>query len=308
MQDWDDDGCARCKHMVSVLSRSDETSRSFPIEDEKQYEFSIEARRTRPDRCFIDVDPGDIGEIPRPSSNPGVNGSDAWCNGFGCSRPVSMVNECLPIPDALSIQVRRGEMGGWVGSCDVLSGVADLDDFQIVGTREDSMSNSRRLGHTVSGSEHEWLTLILVHHGHRAASAVDQLERDLMEVHIIGDRSRTGNTNVRCDHSTTLTIGYQIAVVHAGTSEVPGIVLMGEGERADESWQAQGCRSWDEFDLQPIGTLPDPLCEQNSVVDCETDEHRSRKTGLEVHSTSKAHESAPHRIVSGKDRFHPQPQ
>ena len=44
-----------------------------------------------------------------------------------------------------------------------------------------------------------------------------------MEVHIVSDRPTFQNTNVRGDEGAAQAVRHQVAVMHAGTADAPGI-------------------------------------------------------------------------------------
>src|SRR4029079_4123245 len=77
----------------------------------------------------------------------------------------------------------------------------------------------------VAGLEHERWALVLVDDTDPASVAVDHLEADVVEVHIVGDRTAAGDLDMRGDESAALAKREQVAVAHARAPFAPaGIV------------------------------------------------------------------------------------
>ncbi len=124
------------------------------------------------------------------------------------------------------------------------------------------MANLRRLGDAVSCGEDEWLTLILVHNGHLASPAEDQLKCDVMEVHVIADRTRSGDTNMRGDDCATLAVWNEVAIVHACSPGVPGISRVSQRERTGQWGQIELRCSVAEFDGQAVRSMSHPATQK----------------------------------------------
>ena len=75
---------------------------------------------------------------------------------------------------------------------------------------------SGRLQHQVAGVHHERLALVLVDDAHPAAPDGDELQRDAVEMHPVGDRPALGDRDVRGDVAPAEPARDQVAVEHAG--------------------------------------------------------------------------------------------
>ena len=98
------------------------------------------------------------------------------------------------------------------------------------------MADQRRLEHAVAGVHDERLALVLVDHLHPPAHAVDHLEADPVEVHVVGDRSAVGDADVRRDEPSTLATRVEVAVLHPRAPDVPLVVVgrAGDDQRGHE--------------------------------------------------------------------------
>ena len=100
----------------------------------------------------------------------------------------------------------------------VFGRAADLDHLHAVACFEHAMANGGRLQEAVTFQQEHRLALVFVGHAHPAPIAVDHLETDVVEVHVVGHRSTLGDEDVRGDEPSTETAGDQVAVAHAGTA------------------------------------------------------------------------------------------
>jgi hypothetical protein len=186
----------------------------------------------------------------------------------------------------------------------VLGWVSDFDDLEIVGAFENAMTDAWWLRHTVSGGQHEGNSLILVDDSHRATSTKDQLKGDLMEVDIVRNRSATGDADVGGDDSTSLAIRYEISVVHAGSTGVPGVGCMRDRQGADQGRQIQWGRSVDEVNTHAVWALEVCAIEKARVRGLESQDGRLGRAQFEMQATAEPDESAASRIVSREDFLH----
>ena len=83
--------------------------------------------------------------------------------------------------------------------------------------------------------EHEGVALALVHEAHPTGDAEDQLEADVVKVHLVGHRAGVGDADVRGDEPSALTTRQQVAVQHPGTADAPA----GVGEPAESRTPAR---------------------------------------------------------------------
>lgn len=190
----------------------------------------------------------------------------------------------------------------------MLGWIADLDDFEIIRTLEDSVTDTRRLSHAISCGEYERLTLVLVDKTYVAASAEDQLESDLMEVHIIGNGTGAGNPDVRRNDGPSLPIRNEISILHTGSSRMPRISRMGERERTHEGWEMQRRCSIDEFDPQAVGPLHRRHCQSFGVRGFDPKYGWLEDTRFEMQTTPRSDESAPQRSICREDPLDAKPQ
>ena len=119
------------------------------------------------------------------------------------------------------------------------------------------MADTRRLEHAVAGSEHEGVAFALVHQAHPTGDAIDQLEADVVKVHLVGHRAGGGDADVRGNEPSSLTTRQEVAVQHSGTAHAPaGIGDPAEFERRHERWHGglarPRCVAADEADGHPL--------------------------------------------------------
>ena len=81
------------------------------------------------------------------------------------------------------------------------------------------MADLRRLQHAVAGDHHERIALVFVDEPDPARLDEDDLEADLVEVHVVGDGTALGDGDVRGDVGTAPTVGEQVAVSHPRPSD-----------------------------------------------------------------------------------------
>ena len=206
-----------------------------------------------------------------------------------------MVDEHLTVPGPMGVDFRCRKSSRGVCSSDVLGRIADLDDLEIAGALEHSMPNPRWLCHAVAGREFEWLSLIFVDDSDGPSTAEDQLKGDFVEVHVVGNRTGSGNANLGCDDCSTLTIGDEVAVEHAGPSGVPRVVFVAERGGTDERRKdhRRGCVGV--LDAQTLGTADRALSQQSRVGRLEPQNHRLRGTDLQVDPAAGSGEGAARR-------------
>ena len=144
----------------------------------------------------------------------------------GCGLALTMLPEDAAHPDSTFVEdtavIARNVavLTTWLAEHDY-----PLDDLQAGGALQHTMTYLRRLQHAVTGPHDEGLTLIFVHQAHPAAVAVDHLETDVVEVHVVGHRAGVGNHDVRPDEASALPVGDQIAVAHAGAADGPTCIV-----------------------------------------------------------------------------------
>jgi len=186
----------------------------------------------------------------------------------------------------------------------VFGWVADFDHFEVIGAVENPMSNLRRLGDAIACSEDEWLTLVLVHNCDLASPAEDQLERDVMEVHIIGNRTCSGDSNVRRNDCSSLSIRDEIAVIHTCPPDVPRICRVSDRERTDQRGQVHGGHSVLEFDAQSVRSSNHPSTQQLGIRGHETNDGGLGGPQLQMDAAAESGDGATLRIIGRKDLFH----
>ena len=97
----------------------------------------------------------------------------------------------------------------------------NLDHFQAGGGLEHPVADLRGLNETVPGFEAEGRALVLVHEVHPAPVAEDELERRDVVVHIVGDRSRLRDADMRGDDRPAEAPRNEVPVMHAGAADHP---------------------------------------------------------------------------------------
>jgi hypothetical protein len=83
------------------------------------------------------------------------------------------------------------------------------------------MADARRLDDTRAGDELERIALVFVDEADRAGHAVDELERDVVVVHVVGDRTTVRDPDVRRDEAPAEPRRHEVAVQHPGTPAMP---------------------------------------------------------------------------------------
>src|SRR3546814_3695271 len=86
--------------------------------------------------------------------------------------------------------------------------------------------------------QHERWALIFVDHAHPAGLAENHLKAHAMVMHIVGHLATVGDTDMRGDEATAEPPRDQIAVMHAGTANVPCRVFL---TVSDEECLLCGC-------------------------------------------------------------------
>ena len=69
----------------------------------------------------------------------------------------------------------------------VLGGAADFDDFEARRGLQNPMADGRRLQDAIPGLHDEGRALVFVDHPHPTAAAIDELESDMVVVHVVGN-------------------------------------------------------------------------------------------------------------------------
>src|SRR5436190_2426222 len=93
------------------------------------------------------------------------------------------------------------------------------------------MADLGRLKHEIAGLHDERLPLVLIDDAHPPSSHDDQLQRDAVVMHPVGDRAAVRDRNVRGDVTTAETAGHEIAIDHS-RAPLPAIT---SGVRQDEA-------------------------------------------------------------------------
>src|SRR5262249_10970932 len=116
------------------------------------------------------------------------------------------VGEALAIALRVGAHARRRQRQRRIAVRRMNGGRADLDDLEAGGALEPAVTKPRRLEDDLAGLHDERLALILVHEPDPALVAVDHLEPDLVEVHVVGDGAAVRDPDVGSDETTTLPI------------------------------------------------------------------------------------------------------
>lgn len=133
-------------------------------------------------------------------------------------------HEALSVPCSGRIDLRGREVEIVIGDRQVFGRASDLDDFEIGGAFENSVSDVRGLGDAFTGPKHEGIPLTFVGESDPSSLTEDQLEENVVMMRIVGYRTGGANTNVRSDDRSALSIGNDVAIFHASPADVPGLV------------------------------------------------------------------------------------
>lgn len=137
---------------------------------------------------------------------------------------MGVAHEALSVPCSGRIDLGGREVEIVIGDRQVFGRASDLDDFEISGAFENSVSDVRGLGDAFTGPKHEGFTLTFIGESDPSALTEDQLEENVVMVWIVGYRTGGAYTNVRSDDRSALSIGNDVAIFHAGPAHVPGLV------------------------------------------------------------------------------------
>lgn len=299
----DHEGSAGFESAHAVGTRSADASDSVSVEGEKEDEFLLLAPRTLPGGRF-DVDLLNVGETVSSGGYSRVAPHDSIRRVRERSSAVSMMHERLAVPCPRRIDFFVGKVHRWVAACDMFRRISDLDDFEIVRALENSVTNARRLCHTITRRENERLTAIFVHECHRPPETEDQLKSNVVEVDVVGNGTTSRDVNVRGDHRSTLSIGNEISVEHACSTGVPGSIRSADGEGADEWRQMHRRGSGSEFDVQSLGADDVTAFEKGAIINFDAQIGSSGFTLLQMQTASETHERARPGIVGREDPFH----
>ena len=117
--------------------------------------------------------------------------------------------------------MRRRQGHGVIGEGLVHGRTADLDHLEPGRGFEHAVADLRRLQHAIAGVEQERLALVLVDQPRPAGLAIDHLEADAVEMHVVRHRPAVGDADVRGDEAPAQAARDQIAILHAGAPDAP---------------------------------------------------------------------------------------
>src|SRR5512142_2086289 len=92
----------------------------------------------------------------------------------------------------------------------------DLDHLEAGRAFEHAMPDAGRLEDDVTGLHDKRLTLVLVDDLHPSASNTNKLQRDIMKMDPVCDRTALFNNDVRRDVTAAKTTWNEVAIQHAG--------------------------------------------------------------------------------------------
>ena len=128
-------------------------------------------------------------------------------------------------------------------------GAADFDHLEAVRGFQHPVTNFRRLQHAIARVQQEGIALILIDQAHPAGHAIDHLEADLVEMDVIGHRSALADADLGGDETPAEPARDQVAILHAGAAEAPGLLAAqaGQHEFLSALRQFDGPLGLDEF-------------------------------------------------------------
>lgn len=143
--------------------------------------------------------------------------------------------------------VRQGAAGRQrrlrVAPCLVLGRAADLDHLHPIAGLQHPMADGGRLQEAVALLQQHRLALVFVGHAHPAV-AVDHLEPDVVEVHVVGHRPTVGDEDVGGDEAPAQPAGDEVAIVHPGAALAEGAVVIGHACEHELFPQRRDLQRW----------------------------------------------------------------
>ena len=147
---------------------------------------------------------------------------------------------------------------------------------------------------------------------HPTPVAVDHLEADVVEVHVVGHRPALGDEDVRGDEPTTEATGDQVAVAHAGATFAERVVgRLARGHAGDDelllaaAGTSSGGLAGTNSTIVPFGAVTSPG--SPSVVSRRRRAGRGCAADLQANGEAVALQHRHARVIGGHDRAHLEP-